>query len=567
MTTHTWKMACKNKLHSADVVPGPFNGIGADFLIHGVTKPRNASPGAVDNAGAGVSVSEELAGDEEFAGLNVEILNMMLQRQIPTTVSIPSHCSSSEERSGTRKKLQTAAINKALLVWREPAGCISLVQQLLGLNKRASTQRAPSKKKTKRHLEACRKKLSYGHYTAAIRILSSSGVAQPTADTLFELQQKHPYVPPPTISTEAVSTPSLTVDSKAVLAALKSFPKGTSCGRDGLRAQHLLDAMSGAGAAISDELLLSITGVVNLWLAGKCPPSIGIFVASAPLTPLLKPGGGLRPIAVGTIWRRLCSKLASTSVCKNLNIYLGNHQYGVGIPCGGESILYAANRFLEMHGSDNTKSMLLIDFSNAFNMVDRSTIIREVRTHCPIISRWVEFCYMQPARLYYQEHLLSSTQGVQQGDLLGPLLFALALHPLIEKIASTCMLDFHAWYLDDGTIAGDTMEVSKALKILQEDGPVYGLHLNISKTELFWPSYDPRRDSDTAFPANIGLTKPLSSLTRFKSCRILSVNFCFCATVLEFRGYIFPYVLLAPMRFRMLPRALMIILCSIFVIL
>ncbi|XP_026456110.1 uncharacterized protein LOC113357059 isoform X3 [Papaver somniferum] len=563
MTTHTWKMACKNKLHSADVVPGPFNGIGADFLIHGVTKPRNASPGAVDNAGAGVSVSEELAGDEEFAGLNVEILNMMLQRQIPTTVSIPSHCrlhfsralksaldfvlanpmniaawirllllpictlnlyephSSSEERSGTRKKLQTAAINKALLVWREPAGCISLVQQLLGLNKRASTQRAPSKKKTKRHLEACRKKLSYGHYTAAIRILSSSGVAQPTADTLFELQQKHPYVPPPTISTEAVSTPSLTVDSKAVLAALKSFPKGTSCGRDGLRAQHLLDAMSGAGAAISDELLLSITGVVNLWLA----------------------------------------------VCKNLNIYLGNHQYGVGIPCGGESILYAANRFLEMHGSDNTKSMLLIDFSNAFNMVDRSTIIREVRTHCPIISRWVEFCYMQPARLYYQEHLLSSTQGVQQGDLLGPLLFALALHPLIEKIASTCMLDFHAWYLDDGTIAGDTMEVSKALKILQEDGPVYGLHLNISKTELFWPSYDPRRDSDTAFPANIGLTKPLSSLTRFKSCRILSVNFCFCATVLEFRGYIFPYVLLAPMRFRMLPRALMIILCSIFVIL
>lgn len=75
---------------------------------------------------------------------------------------------------------------------------------------------------------------------------------------------------------------------------------------------------------------------------------LGEFVASAPLTPLLKPGGGLRPIAVGTIWRRLCSKLVVSSVCKDMTTYLGNHQFGVGIPGGGEGILHAANRLLEL---------------------------------------------------------------------------------------------------------------------------------------------------------------------------------------------------------------------------
>ncbi|XP_026428293.1 uncharacterized protein LOC113324185 [Papaver somniferum] len=325
------------------------------------------------------------------------------------------------------------------------------------------------------------------------------------------------------IPPEEISTPALRVIPKDVLLALKSFPKGTSCGRDGLRDQHLLDAMSGVGAAVAEELLSSITGVVNLWLSGKCPSILGEFVASAPLTPLLKPGGGLRPIAVGTIWRRLCSKLAATSVTKDMTEYLA-YQYGVGIPCGGEGILHSANRLLELMGADHTRSMLLIDFSNAFNLVDRSTIIKEVRTHCPSISYWVEFCYAKPARLYYQDHVLSSAMGVQQGDTLDPLLFALVLHPLAEKIATNCTLYFHAWYLDDGTIAGDTMEVSKALRILQEDGPSSGLHLNIAKTELFWPSYDPRRDLDNVFPTNIG--RPAGGVTLLGGPISLDMEFC-----------------------------------------
>jgi hypothetical protein len=44
--------------------------------------------------------------------------------------------------------------------------------------------------------------------------------------------------------------------------------------------------------------------------------------------------------------------------------------------------------------------MLIVDFSNAFNMVDRSALLQEVRVRCPSISLWVEFLYGQAARLY-----------------------------------------------------------------------------------------------------------------------------------------------------------------------
>lgn len=91
-----------------------------------------------------------------------------------------------------------------------------------------------------------------------------------------------------------------------VLSCLRAFPNGTSSGKDDLRAQHLVDILGGASFL---EILNSITRVVNLWLSGRCPVCLGEFVASAPLTPLLKQDGGFHPIAVGMVWRRLVSNV------------------------------------------------------------------------------------------------------------------------------------------------------------------------------------------------------------------------------------------------------------------
>ena len=237
------------------------------------------------------------------------------------------------------------------------------------------------------------------------------------------------------------------------------------------------------------DLLCVITLVVNLWLGGGCPLSLAEFVASAPLTPLLKPDGGIRPIVVGTIWRRLISKVAMKGVGKDMTKYLNNFQFGVGVSGGADAILHSVNKLLNLQHEDGSLTMLTVDFSIAFNLVNRSALQREARLRCPSISLWVEFLYGQTTRLYLGDgHIMSATR-VQQGDPLGPLLFALVMHPLIHQVRDSCKLLLHAWYLDDETLVGDSEEVAKALDIIRVVGLELGLELNIRKTEIFWPSW------------------------------------------------------------------------------
>nr|GEV57602.1 hypothetical protein [Tanacetum cinerariifolium] len=206
-------------------------------------------------------------------------------------------------------------------------------------------------KKSNKHDEAnvvqhkC--KLGDGYFTAAIKVLTSSGIVPSTLDTLHELDAKHPYALPLTLSSSPFGVDAFSVYKNLVLNMIGSFPKGTSSGRDGLRAQHLMDILERVASVVAHDLLVSITEVVNMFLGGKCPSQLVEYIANAPLTPLVKPGGGIRPIVVGTVWRRLVSKVASS--------------------------------LIESKGTKFGSSMLLVDFKNAFNLVYMSILLEETR--------------------------------------------------------------------------------------------------------------------------------------------------------------------------------------------
>lgn len=423
------------------------------------------------------------------------------------TLRVVSPSCRQERRSGNRKSLQSNNINQALARWKDGSGFCELVSSLLDsprVESSSGKEASDGDSALSSNVRQCLRKVADGHFTAAVKVLCSSGVAPMNDSTLNALKDKHPDFPPPVLPSVLLSEPALVVDKDCVLRHIQSFPKGTSCGRDGLRAQHLLDAMCGEGSATASGLASAITDVVNLWLGGNCPKVLAEFVASAPLTPLLKPDNGIRPIAVGAIWRRLVSKVAMHKVKKKMAAYLEDFQFGVGIPNGAEAVLHSANRYLNSFHSDGAMAMLTVDFSNAFNLVDRTALLREVSLRCPSIAPWVQFLYAQPARLYVGDVCLGATTGVQQGDPLGPLLFALALHPLVQRVQECCSLPFQAWYLDDGTLIGNAAEVAKALNIIQTEGPVLGLKLNIQKTEVFWPSCNGLKMQQGLFPGEIG---------------------------------------------------------------
>ena len=108
--------------------------------------------------------------------------------------------------------------------------------------------------------------------------------------------------------------------------------------------------------------------------------------------------------------------------------------------------------------------------------------------HLPGLSAWMESRYSSELILHLGEETILSCCGVQQGDPLGPLGFALTLHPLVEHIqAEFTSLELNAWFLDDGTLIGPPSALSSPLNIVENDGPPRGLHLNRGKSLLYPP--------------------------------------------------------------------------------
>jgi len=136
-----------------------------------------------------------------------------------------------------------------------------------------------------------------GQYSKAVQALSSVGIAPPGPATTATLKDKHPEGPDisfwyeqlPTFSSSAFVSTEL-----EVLTALYSFPKGTACGRSGLRVSCLLNMHS----ALTTDMLKALTEVINKLLKRQAPIELAQYLSSAPLTPLLKKDGGFLPIAI-----------------------------------------------------------------------------------------------------------------------------------------------------------------------------------------------------------------------------------------------------------------------------
>jgi ubiquitin carboxyl-terminal hydrolase 44/49 len=145
--------------------------------------------------------------------------------------------------------------------------------------------------------------------------------------------------------------------------------------------------------------------------------------------------------------------------------------------------------------------MLKVDFKNAFNMIDRSAFLMEVKEHIPELYAWIVFSYQAPALLLFGTVALESQTGVQQGDPLGPLHFAQVMHKIVRQIAVQVPgLLINLWYLDDGTLIGTFADVLAAFNIIERMGPSMGAHLQHTKSELWWPS---RGSNIDCFPPGV----------------------------------------------------------------
>ena len=85
---------------------------------------------------------------------------------------------------------------------------------------------------------------------------------------------------------------------------------------------------------------------------------------------LSKPGGGVRPIAVGLTLRRLAGKIIMKKLYGKCKDFFYPNQLGVGTPKGAESAVHAVRAYIKSEKMTD-KVLLKIDFKNAFNQVSR----------------------------------------------------------------------------------------------------------------------------------------------------------------------------------------------------
>jgi len=124
--------------------------------------------------------------------------------------------------------------------------------------------------------------------------------------------------------------------------------------------------------------------------------------------------------------------------------------------------------------------MVKLDFTNAFNSLHRHDMLMSVLSRVPELYAYCYSAYSHTSTLFYGSYVISSEEGPQQGDLLGPLLFCNTIQPLLSSLNS----ELNLGYLDDVTLAGPADTVASDVADIIQVGGAMGLVLNTGKCEL-----------------------------------------------------------------------------------
>ncbi|CAE7316738.1 unnamed protein product [Symbiodinium sp. CCMP2592] len=216
----------------------------------------------------------------------------------------------------------------------------------------------------------------------ACAALLSTGLAPEDPETTAAIRALHPVHASPAVPAMHQLPPAPELVPDVVAKALRSFNAASA--PSGLRVQHLRDACApGSSAALLEQL----TAVLNLLAQGQACPTAAATLAGAGLVAIPKPHGGVRPIAIGEVLRRLTGKCLMHHVRNAAREHFFPAQLGVAVPAGAEVAVHSVRAWMDRHAAGR-KILLKLDFENAFNCIKREAVFAAARDHFPALSRW-----------------------------------------------------------------------------------------------------------------------------------------------------------------------------------
>ena len=367
----------------------------------------------------------------------------------------------------------------------------------LGLHSQASSL----DEETRKRFNQC---IRFGEIKKANALLFQAKIAEPSNENLAVLQRLHPQVALPAIRDFTPSSNS--ISGKVLGKLIAKFPLHTSGGRSAWTARHMRELFSVPGTSLPDVLAKFASDIIN----GKVPDHLAGVVFGARLVGLHKKGGGIRPIAIGETLRRAAAKWLCTKL--KLGFLSSTNQFGVGVKKGAEVCVLSLRQAVSSLPVENC--IVKIDFFNAFNTCSREAVLNGVAKHMPVALNYAIAAYGKAHPLTFGSHVIPSTTGVHQGDPLGPIFFAAALHDSMSKCTETHSLGNVAggWYLDDGVLHGALPAVLRSVEAIAREALSIGLVLNHTKCEI-------SARNDSLIPQSVMFQRtPLADLTFLGSC-------------------------------------------------
>ena len=162
------------------------------------------------------------------------------------------------------------------------------------------------------------------------------------------------------------------------------------------------------------------------------PYGISSFIASRLIALGKQPG--IRPIGIREVSQRIISKAILSVVSDEVIEVARCIQLCAGQDAGCEVRVRAMNAIF---ADEHTEAAMLVNDTNAFNLLNRRTVLSNIHAICPPIATVLTNIYRGDGDLFIQGQVLKSREAVMQGDPFAMSMYALGILPLIQKLDIT----------------------------------------------------------------------------------------------------------------------------------